>query len=377
MSERDVGHFRRAYLPPTETFLYGLVSRTPGFRPHVMTEVVRNLDRFPIPCTYLLRHEEYRNIRHHAGPIGRLRHLARLNYPTCYERFVRDRDFGLLHAHFGPCGVAAQRLSRAVDRPLVVSFYGIDASSHLKRMGADYRSMFDRADRVLVLGSHMRKRLANAGCPEKKMREVRLGVDLDAIEFRVRTEPRGQRARILFCGRLVEKKGVEDVIRVAAVLAARGKAFDLRVVGDGPLRRTAQRMILEWGLGDRIQLLGAIDHGQVLREMARADLFLLPSRTARNGDQEGTPTVLLEAQAAGLPVVSTRHADIPETVCHEVTGLLAEPADVTGLAGCLQHLLEAPSTWARMGAAGRAHVDRRYNLRKQAETLGSVYKEIL
>jgi glycosyltransferase involved in cell wall biosynthesis len=111
--------------------------------------------------------------------------------------------------------------------------------------------------------------------------------------------------------------------------------------------------------------------------MKDADLLLVPSRTARNGDQEGTPTVICEGSAAGLPVVSTRHAGIPEQVAHERTGLLAGEREVDVMAAHLVRLAASPAERATMGAAGRAKMQAEYSIAAHVRDLSAVYRELL
>ncbi|MBZ0236921.1 MAG: glycosyltransferase, partial [Deltaproteobacteria bacterium] len=116
---------------------------------------------------------------------------------------------------------------------------------------------------------------------------------------------------------------------------------------------------------------------RVAAAMAEADILLVPSRTAKNGDQEGTPTVICEGSAAALPVVATRHAGIPEQVAHEVTGLLADERDVETLAAHLARLAASPDERAAMGAAGRAKMEAEYSIAAHVRDLSAVYRELL
>lgn len=374
-----VGHLRQTYLPYSETFIHGLITRTPGVCPHVMTEVARNLDRFPAPCTYLLTQDELASLESRLGVPGRNRLLSSLNYPSCFSRFVAATKIQVLHAHFGHTGLDALTLKRKTRLPLVTSFYGIDASPRMlsSRTRVRFQRLFRSSERVLSLGTDMSRRLIDAGCPESKIRVLHLGVDLKTIPFRARQSRVGEIPRILFCGRLVEKKGILDAIDALSRLARDGIPFQFNIVGDGPLRPRVLERIRQRNVQDRVSLAGSMPNARVIEEMTDSDLFLLPSRQARNGDQEGTPTVLLEAQASGLPVVSTSHADIPEAVCDKSSAFLVGEGDVGALADRLAFLLRSPGLWARMGRAGRAHVERHYNLQVQANRLTDVYSKLL
>jgi colanic acid/amylovoran biosynthesis glycosyltransferase len=149
------------------------------------------------------------------------------------------------------------------------------------------------------------------------------------------------------------------------------------IAGDGPRRERLENRIAELGAGDRIEILGWQTQEEISELMADAHVFLLPSVTAENGDKEGTPTVLLEAQAAGLLVVSTTHAGIPEIVSDGEEGLLVPERDVTALVDALETLLGQPERWPEMGQAGREYVEAHHSVDSVTERLLTVYRDIV
>ena len=160
------------------------------------------------------------------------------------------------------------------------------------------------------------------------------------------------------CGRFVEKKGFEVGIRAFAQIRHEFPKARLRIVGDGPLRPDIERLVRKHELDEYVLILGALPYDAYAEEAVRAHIFLAPSVTAANGDSEGgAPTVLLEMQARGLPILSSRHADIPEVVVDNVSGYLAPERDVEALSEKLVQLLAHPEQWDEMGQAGRAHME--------------------
>ena len=135
---------------------------------------------------------------------------------------------------------------------------------------------------------------------------------------------------------------------------------------------------LEWELGLAVELderIGlAATQPEVARAIQRSHIFVLPSVTASDGDEEGTPTAIVEAMAAGLPVVSTRHSGIPEQVEDGVSGLLVAERDALGLANALKKLLQEPVRWSVMGSAGRRQAERAFDSRTLARDLLSLYR---
>ena len=220
--------------------------------------------------------------------------------------------------------------------------------------------------------------MREAGAPVDRIRVHHLGVDTASIPFRER-EPT-DRVQVLMCAPFREKKGLPDGIRALGRAAggATGVDVSLVVIGDGPERDRVEAALVHSGLAGRARLLGTRTYAQVLAEIGRSHLLLQPSRTAADGDSEGgAPVILLDAQAAGVPVVATTHADIPEYVVDGASGLLAPEGDVDGLADRLRLLLTEPQRWAAMGRAGRRHVEAQYDARQQARRLEAVYDEVV
>ena len=172
----------------------------------------------------------------------------------------------------------------------------------------------------------------------------------------------GTRAPVTFLcvGRAVEKKGIDDVLRALARLPA---DLDWRFehIGGGALTAKLAALADRLGIAGRVAWLGARPRDAVIAACGRADVFVLASRLARSGDRDGLPNVLMEAQAMGLPVVSTRVSAVPEAVEDGVTGLLVEPRDVAGLAAALERLARDPALRQRLAATAAASVRARFS----------------
>jgi colanic acid/amylovoran biosynthesis glycosyltransferase len=312
--------------------------------------------------------------REHARALGGWRTLART-----LAALAAEERFDVVHCHYGDLGLRYRVAARFWAAPLVVSFYGFDASAYPGTHGSGvYRPLFRRAGAVASLSAHMDGRLRELGCPDALLRRVPLAVD--PAEFAPAERPArrpGDPVRLLTVARLTEKKGVEHALRALALAGERFPALRYDVVGDGPLRGSLEALAASLGLGERVRFLGARTGAFVREAMRGADLFLLPSVTAGDGDQEGTPTVLLEAACCGLPVLATRHAGIPEVVLDGESGFLVPERDPAALADALERLLLAPERWAELGRAGRLHVERTHGTAAVAERLEGVYRELL
>lgn len=170
---------------------------------------------------------------------------------------------------------------------------------------------------------------------------------------------------------------MEYGIRAVAKLASVNQNIEYNVVGDGPLREDLQRLIQELNAGDVVKLLGWKQQQEIVEILNDADILLAPSVTSKDGDQEGTPVVLMEAMAMGLPVVSTKHSGIPELVENGVSGFLVPERDVDTLVEKLGYLIEHPELWSGMGRAGRAYIEEHYNIDKLNDRLVNIYQHLL
>ena len=182
-----------------------------------------------------------------------------------------------------------------------------------------------------------------------------------------------QPVRVLSVGRLVEKKGTDVLLDALALLPA-ALHWRLVHVGGGPLREALARRADALGISDRISWRGAMTQDQLLVEYAAADLFALASRIAQDGDRDGLPNVLMEAQSQGLPCVATEVSAIHELIDNGVTGLLVQAESAQALAGALEVLIVDPAKRRILGEAGRDRVVARFgmqtNLTRLAEKFG-------
>lgn len=311
--------------------------------------------------------------REHARALGGWRALGRT-----LAALAGEGPFDVAHCHYGDLGLRYRVAARLWGVPLVVSFYGFDASAFPRAHGADvYRPLFRAADAVASLSAHMDGRLRELGCPGPLLRRIPLAVDPDAWGPHERPAERPDAgARLLTVARLTEKKGVEYALRALARVAERFPGAGYDVVGDGPLRGELEALARSLGVAGRVRFHGARTEEFVRDMMRAADLFLLPSVTAADGDEEGTPTVLLEAACCGLPVVATRHAGIPEVVREGESGILVPERDLEALADAAVSLLAAPERRAAMGRIGRLHVERVHSTTAVAAGLEQLYAEL-
>jgi glycosyltransferase involved in cell wall biosynthesis len=190
------------------------------------------------------------------------------------------------------------------------------------------------------------------------------GLDTDYFSPAQRANGKNDAPLILAVGRLVEKKGFDQLIAACALLKRQGVRFACAIVGeDGSAAASLRTQIQRLGVADAVQLRGAVTQDQ-LREIYRgAHTFALPCQIMADGDRDGFPNVLAEAMAMGVPVVSTAISGIPEMIDHDVHGLLVEPRDPNALAAALRRVLTDAALHARLASAGRARICQRFDSR--------------
>jgi len=239
--------------------------------------------------------------------------------------------------------------------PLVVHFHGYDAYQQetLNRYASDYRKLFNEASTIVAVSRHMCDQLIDLGATQEKVEFNPYGVDVDSISKAV---PGNAPPVFLAVGRFVAKKAPDVTIDAFARISARFPDARLEIIGDGPLRESCREQARHLGVEESVTFHGPLSHPEVGKAMTRVRCFVQHSVTAESGDMEGTPLAVLEAMAAGLPVVATRHGGIVDVVSNEETGLLVDEMDVEGMADAMARLINSPTTAARMGNAGRAFV---------------------
>ena len=277
---------------------------------------------------------------------------------------ARLRPLDVVHCQFATLGLTAlamERLGALRTRALVVHARGYDVTKFVTATSEDvYRPLFARADLVVANSRHFQDRVIALGAPPA--RTVVIGSPIDTQRF----APPPQRPpcpplRIVAVGRLVEKKGFADLIEAAGLLAARGTAFTLSVIGEGPLREALEARAAAVAPG-RVSFRGAQPAAAVAQALRDAHLLVAPSVTAPDGDQDAPVNTLKEAMATGLPVIGTRHGGIPELIEDGVSGLLVPERDPGAIAEACAALLARRADWDAMGQAGRARVEATYGL---------------
>lgn len=289
-------------------------------------------------------------------------------------------EYDVVHCHFGHRGNIGVFLRDigVIQGKIVTTFYGRDVSEFPETFGSNfYDDLFQNGDAFLVLSNHMKQTLMQLGAPEDRIRVHHLGIDTNRFSPSGHEDASNDPCHLLSIGRFVEKKGFPYALRAVKMLNERPEVpeFHYTLAGDGPRRTELERIIEEEQLNN-VRLPGWKNRSGVLDLYDRADVFVAPSVTSRDGDQEGTPTVICEAMSMALPVVATRHAGIPEQVNDRETGLLVDERDSRALADCLAKMITNPALRTKMGQKGRQRATTMFNIDHQVDQLLTMYESI-
>jgi glycosyltransferase involved in cell wall biosynthesis len=287
-------------------------------------------------------------------------------------RYIRRQDFDLVHTHSTEAGILGRLAAHRADVPVVHTVHGVpfaaDRNEALNKFVlACEQRVAPLTDCIVTNADAIAEEYLRRGIgrPEQ-YKTVYSGIDLKKFATADPAELPGEGLRITMVGRLVEGKGLGVLLDAVAVLDR--PDLTVCVVGDGPERESFEADVRQRGLGDVVHTLGYRDDiGSIL---AASDVFVLASF------REGTPRVITEAMASGLPVVATDIAGIPEQVTDGENGYLVPTGDPDALADRLARLLDEPERRETFGAASREHAER-FSTKKMVADLDAVYRDVL
>lgn len=284
----------------------------------------------------------------------------------------------LIHAHGAHEGVRIQPVAQALGIPLLTTCHGSDVLKQRRAIRTSSlsflqyvlkRKRFQRTGNgFLAVSKFLHRELLRQGFPEERCIQHYIGVDLSAFHP---VAKRPDVPMVVFVGRLIENKGCAYLIRAMAEVQKRIPDASLVVIGDGALRPELEE--LARSLRVQANFVGKATPDQVRAWLRKATLLSVPSVTAQDGSSESFGMVFVEAQATGVPVVSTQVGGIPEAVVHGETGLLARERNHLELSEYMLTLLESESLWEQFSKRARRHVERNFDLRRQTGVLEGMY----
>ncbi len=305
-------------------------------------------------------------------PLVLARALATIPLAAAHARRLGELGVEHLHAHYA----TYPALAAWICRRLTGVSYSFTAHAHdLYVHQLHLRAKVRDATFVVAVSEFNRRFLrgyvAGAATP---IHTVHCGVDPAAYRFRPRAPaPQGPVSGLCVAS-LQEYKGHRFLLDALAGGSSQLERLELDLVGSGDLRQELEEMVARLGLAPRVRFHGALPEPEVAALLDQADLFVLPSTFARDGQMEGLPVVLMEALASGVPVVATRLSGIPEIVCDPDTGVLVEPGDAVSLRAGLERVMEDPAGATGRAVEGRRLVEREFDTRSSARRLAQLFE---
>jgi glycosyltransferase involved in cell wall biosynthesis len=366
------------FLKPEMLHIYRQITALKRCIPLVIAQKREQQERYPFepvhivakPVTHFLRRFWFRQLRDAPWQISdaELRAL---------QSILSKNDARLLHIYFGQIAVHLLPLIRAWERPSIVSFHGADVLVDMNKPAyrEATRQMLEAVNLVLVRSQSLRRAVIDLGCDEGKVQIQRTGIPLDEFPFHERNFVAGAATewRFVQAGRLIEKKGLPVTLRAFAVFLRQYPNATLTVAGEGPLLEQLQDLARDLKIDSRVSFAGFVSQQQLREIYYASHIFLHPSQTGRDGNQEGVPNSMLEAMASGLPVFATQHGGIPEVIENGVSGVLVAEGDHEKFATALLDAANDPGFLSRIARNGAEVVRKNFDLRAQAQRLEEIY----
>jgi colanic acid/amylovoran biosynthesis glycosyltransferase len=361
----------------TTNWLYDHLRCIPRYVSLVLSDVLANRQEFP------LLEARGRDPEHISRRLWS-RFMGDRPYPT-EARWLRQRRPAFLHSHFGYVALGDFGLRSSLEVPWIVSFYGADVYELGRREDwrNSYARLFAQADVILALGPQMAVQLEALGCPKQKIAVHPLGVDVEALPSRQRVLQSGVCLEILFAGTFREKKGIEYVIRGVAKARQRGVRLHLTLVGDAAAKpgdletkQSVFREIYKLDLKDVVTHRPFVQFNELIQIALRSHVFVAPSVTSVDGDAEGTPFVLQQMMATGMPAIATIHSDIPYIFGEHKHRLVPE-RNAYAIAERLEEYAQEPERLMLDGAALRERIRTAFDVRTCAATLSDIYDSLI
>jgi len=289
--------------------------------------------------------------------------------------------YDVIHCHFGT--VANNYLVikdiLKIKQKFIVTFYGHDSSEYIKAKGIKaYDDLKKEASKILVMTEEMKERFIGLRFPQEKLVVHYTGIIPENYQFNQKTYSSSEIFKIIFVGRFVEKKGIEDLLRAMQLVIKDYHNLRLYIVGDGDptYRENIYKLTNDLGIEKSVKFIGLLSHRKTLKLFSQMHLMVQLSKIASNGDTDDLPFVLLEGQASGLPVVTTNHVGIPEGVLYGKSGFTVPEGDFRIAAQKILLLIKNPEILTMFSFNARKFVADKFNLHNINKHLMLMYKEL-
>lgn len=375
-----VASYCATFLKPEMLHIYRQITALRRVRPIVLAQKRECADRFPFddltivpkPAAHFLRRIWFRQLRDAPWMMSR-------GESATVRHTLDSKQARLLHIYFGHIAVHLLPVIRRWQRPTVVSFHGADVMVDMQKPA--YRSatlkMLEAVRLVLVRSESLKEALVAIGCASEKIRIQRTGIPLEEFRFQPRECPVDGGWRFLQACRLIPKKGLETSLRAFALFARTHPAAHFTIAGEGPMLDELHVIAKELAVAERVRFRGFVSQRELRELLYDSHIFLHPSETSPDGNQEGVPNSLLEAMATGLPVFATTHGGIPEAIQNRVSGVLVPEGDSAALAQELFAAVSNPEMLGMIARGGADAVREKFEQHEQTRRLEDCYFEAM
>jgi len=299
------------------------------------------------------------------------------NIQEALKVFFLRKGIDIVFAQFGITGVNVLEVCRGLSIPLIVHFHGFDAYARhiIDSVGEKYQEMFNYSSSIVAVSKDMISQLKSLGASKEKIVYAPYGVEDIFFE----NKPSFSNNTFISVGRFVSKKAPHLTLAAFREVLNQVPDSKLIMIGAGsPLLEACMDLAYSWKINEHVEFLGILDRQQVLKAFSRSFCFLQHSVIAfLDGDAEGTPLAIIEASAAGLPVISTKHKGINEAVIHDETGYLVEERDIENMSKYMIDLIRDKEKAQKMGICGRKHMHDNFNMKSYIGKLNDVIQSAL
>tara|TARA_R110002096_G_scaffold398734_1_gene594865 strand:+ start:4304 stop:5401 length:1098 start_codon:yes stop_codon:yes gene_type:complete len=289
------------------------------------------------------------------------------------ERSIKKNKIDNVLIEYGTHAYHLLPILKRIRLPVIVHFHGYDASvKHVIKHCNYYKDLFEIVDRVIVVSKKMEEALLQLGCPKNKLVYNVYGPQPKFLEVQAKFNKK----QFITIGRFTNKKAPYYAIMAFIEVLIKHPDATLLMGGDGELLNTCQNLVKHYNIEQSVTFLGVITPEKFRYYLSESLAFVQHSITADNGDMEGTPLSVLEASAAGLPVISTYHAGIPDVIVHGETGLLSNEHDVKTMSEHMKQLLDNLDYAKTLGINGKRNIKANFNMERHINKLQNILEEI-
>lgn len=388
-------HLFNHYLPHTEVWAYNIIKHLPETNIHIGAKgYLRNnfYDRNftfvhnPLSSIYQPDNFEYKTTveKYTAKLLKSITILGASDIKKRVLRHIETHKIDLVHTHFADVGCFYMDIFQENNIPFVTSFYGWDYERLpfvQPKYNQLYKALFTKATGIICEGKNGKNLLTKKGCENHKVHVCRLGIATESSKKIKRTKNKNQ-LKLVQIASFTEKKGYPYTVAAFIEALKTAPNMTLCLVGkyeEDNIRKKIRDQVATLGLEDKIIIKEGINYDELASFLGDYDVFIHPScHTAKKDCEGGAPIVLLDAQATGMPVISTRHCDIPEEVLENKTGILVPEKNEQALAeAILKFYKMSDETYQIYSTNAVTHVEENFDIAKNAKHLKAVYQKLL